>query len=205
MKTTQLSLFLFVSMLFVSSFFIMSCKNKNTPSVSQPSFNPFDTSSLETQTLSAEDRTKLASAAGRTVQNIEADVLATRINNSTGKLFIYCFWNTQNEGSISTVKALNVVAAPYDSTKLKLVFVNMNDTKTAADITLFIRENQLTEEALMMKTEMAFFAKKIRKDLTDVTTLPVLLMINKAEETFFFYNKIMDEKELSAMLTPLVL
>ena len=120
-------------------------------------------------------------------------------------MFIYCFWNTQNEGSISTVKALNVVAAPYDSTKLKLVFVNLNDTKTAADITLFIRENQLTEEALMMKTEMAFFAKKIRKDLTDVTTLPVLLMINKAEETFFFYNKIMDEKELSAMLTPLVL
>ena len=69
MKTTQLSLFLFVSMLFVSSFFTLSCKNKNTPSVSQPSVNPFDTSSLETQTLSAEDRTKLASAAGRTVQH----------------------------------------------------------------------------------------------------------------------------------------
>jgi hypothetical protein len=52
---------------------------------------------------------------------------------------------------------------------------------------------------------VSFFSKKIRKDFTGVTALPVILMVNKAEETMMFYNKPMDEKELMAMIQPLVL
>ena len=74
------------------------------------------------------------------------------------------------------------------------------------DLNLFIREQQLTEETLILeKADVSFFSKKIRKDFTGVTALPVILMVNKAEQTMLFYTKPMEEKELMAMVQPLIL
>jgi hypothetical protein len=183
-----------------------ACKDKSVSTKDMAKVNPFDTTHFETQTLSAEDRAKLAAASGKTVKPIDVEALADRIKTSTGRLNVYCFWNLQNAGSLSTLKALNVLSEKFDSSQLKVVFVNMPGSQKVEDVNLFIRENQLTEESLILeKADVSFFSKKIRKDFTGVTALPVILMVNKAEETMMFYNKPMDEKELMAMIQPLVL
>lgn len=189
-----------------SLIFLTACKGKETSKeASLASVNPFDTTNLERQSLTEEDRMKLASASGKVVSKVKSDVLARRILQSTDKLFVYCFWNMQNEASISTVKALQKLSNDYDSTHVKVVFVNMSDVDKAETINLFIREHQITDEALVMeKSDYTFFSNQIKKTLTDISTLPVILMVNKAEETFLFYNKEMDDQELMAMMLPLM-
>ena len=170
------------------------------------SASPFDTTKFETQALSDADRALLAAANGKTVKPISVDALAQEINAATEKLYIYCFWNLKNDASTATVKALNELSTKFDSTKLKIVYVNMPGYQKVEDVNLFIRENQLTDETLILeKADVSFFSKKIRKDLVGITNMPVVLMVNKAEETLMFFNKGMDEKELMALVNPLII
>ena len=70
------------------------------------------------------------------------------------------------------------------------IYVNMAAVDKIEDVNLFIRENQLTDETLMLEdADVSFFSKKIRKDMVGITTMPVVLMVNKAEETLLFFNK----------------
>lgn len=206
MKSKFLNHFFYAALVLCAALSTPACNDKSVSTKDMAKANPFDTTHFETQTLSAEDRAKLAAASGKTVQPVDIDALANRINTSTGRLYVYCFWNLQNEGSLSTLKALNVLSEKFDSSRMKVVFINMPGSQKVEDINLFIREHQLTEESLILeKADVSFFSKKIRKDFTGVTALPVILMVNKAEQTMMFYNKPMDEKELTAMVQPLVL
>ena len=183
---------------------LMSCNSKPTPSVPN-GVSPFDTTHFETQALSTEDRAKLANATGKSVIPIDIDALATKINTATGKLHLFCFWNLENSNSVATLKSVNALSAKFDSTKLHITFVNMPGRQTMEAINLFIRENQLSDETLILeKADVSFFAKRIRKDFTGVTGLPVVILANKADETMQFYNRLMDEKELSATIQPLL-
>lgn len=192
----------------IAVYCIFSCKEQkpHTSASDMAKVNPFDTSHFETQALSAEDRLKLANATGKTLKPISVDALTDKINTSTNRLHLYCFWTLENVNSIQTLKAAHSLSTKFDTTQLKIVFVNMPTRQNIDDVNLFIRENQLTEETLVLeKADVSFFSKKIRKDFGGVTALPVILMVNKAEETLLFYNKSMDEKELSALVQPLVL
>ncbi len=181
-----------------------ACDSKPTPSVNHAA-SPFDTTHFETQALTVEDRAKLAAATGKTVQPIEIDALAAKINTATGKLHLFCFWNLTSANSLATIKAVNALSTKFDSTKLQVVFVNMPGRQTMEAVNLFIRENQLSDETLILeKADVSFFAKKIRKDFTPVIGLPVLILANKADETLQFYNRPMDEKELLAIIQPLL-
>jgi hypothetical protein len=183
---------------------VVACKNDNKPA-HHASANPFDTTHFETQALSDNDRSQLAQASGKVVQPISTDALASQINAATGKLNIFCFWNLKNPMSVETVKALNSLSAKHDSTQLKITFVTMPGFNTVDETNLFIRENQLTDATLILeKADVSFFAKKIRKDMTGIVALPVVLLVNKADDTLLFFNKPMDEKELSAMIAPLL-
>ena len=184
--------------------FTNSCDNSGSKTSTHIA-SPFDTTKFETQALTDADRALLANANGKTVKPIAVDALAEQINEATARLYVYCFWNLQNQASIATVKALNVLSTKFDSTKLKIVYVNMPGYEKVEDVNLFIRENQLTDETLILeKADVSFFSKKIRKDMVGITNLPVVLMVNKAEETMLFYNKSMDEKELLALAHPLI-
>ena len=181
-----------------------ACDSKPNPSVNHAA-SPFDTTHFETQALTIEDRAKLAAASGKTVQPIEIDALAAKINTATGKLHLFCFWNLTSANSLATIKAVNALSTKFDSTKLQVVFVNMPGRQTMEDVNLFIRENQLSDETLILeKADVSFFAKKIRKDFTPVVGLPVLILANKADKTLQFYNRPMDEKELWAIIQPLL-
>jgi hypothetical protein len=183
---------------------LFSCNSKPSPAISN-AVSPFDTAHFETQALTPEDRIKLANAKGKTVQPIAIDALAAKINNATGKLHLFCFWNLESANSVSTLKAVNSLSAKFDSTKVQIIFVNMPGRQTMEAINLFIRENQLSDETLILeKADVSFFAKRIKKEFTSVTGLPVLILANKAEETMQFYNRLMDEKELLAILQPLM-
>ena len=184
--------------------FTNSCDNSGSKTSTHIA-SPFDTTKFETQALTDADRALLANANGKTVKPIAVDALAEQINEATARLYVYCFWNLQNQASIATVKALNVLSTKFDSTKLKIVYVNMPRYEKVEDVNLFIRENQLSDETLILeKADVSFFAKKIRKDFTPVVGLPVLILANKADETLQFYNRPFDEKELSAIVQPLL-
>lgn len=183
---------------------LLSCNAKPAPSVNHAA-SPFDTTHFETQALSEEDRAKLATATGKTVKPIEIDALVEKINGATGKLHLFCFWNLEKSNSVSTLKAVNSLSAKVDSTKLEIIFVNMPGRQTMEAINLFIRENQLSDETLILeKADVSFFSKRIRKDFTPVIGLPVIILANKSDETMQFYNQIMDEKELFAIIQPLM-
>jgi hypothetical protein len=174
---------------------LLSCNSKPTPSV--PEF--------ETQALTPEDRVKLANATGKSVHPIDIDALAAQINNATGKLHIFCFWNLGNANSVTTLKAVNSLSTKFDSTKLQIIFVNMPGRQTMEAINLFIRENQLTNETLILeKADVSLFSKRIKKEFSGVTGLPVLIFANKADQTMQFYNRLVDEKELLAIVQPLL-
>ncbi len=200
MKIRNLIPFVFLTMLILTN----SC-DRIRKMAGNHAASPFDTTKFETQALSDNDRTLLASANGKTVKPISIDALVRDINAATEKLYIYCFWNLKNNASTETVKALNELSTKFDSTKLKIVYVNMPGFQKVEDVNLFIRENQLTDETLILeKADVSFFAKKIRKDFVGITNMPVILMANKAEETMMFFNKGMDEKELLALVNPLI-
>ncbi len=200
MKIRNLVPLVVLTILFLTN----SCDGNSSASKNHKA-SPFDTTKFEPQALTDSDRMLLANANGKTVKPISIDALSEQINDATSKLYVYCFWNLKNDASVETVKALNVLSAKFDSTKLKIVYVNMPGYEKVEDVNLFIRENQLTEETLILeKADVSFFSKKIRKDMVGITALPVILMVNKAEETLLFYNKGMDTKELLALVHPLV-
>ncbi len=200
-KKLWLVIFIFSTIIFLSA-----CKGKQSSTeLSAASVNPFDTAQLETQALTDADRLKLAAASGKTVAVVAPDKLAQRILQSTDKLYVYCFWNMQNEVSVSTVKALQQVSNSYDSTQLKVVFINMMDIQKVEAVNLFIRENQISDEVLFLENaNFSYFPHQIKKSLKDINALPVVLMVNKAEETFQFYNKPMDVAEWMALMQPLL-
>ena len=201
LKKLWLVIFIFSTIIFLSA-----CKDKQSSAeLSAASVNPFDTAQLESQALSDVDRLKLAAASGKTVAVVTPEKLAQRILQSTDKLYVYCFWNMQNDASVSTVKALQQVSSNYDSTQLKIVFINMMDVQKVDSVNLFIRENQISDEALFLeKADFSYFSNQIKKRLVDINALPVVLMVNKAEETFQFYNKPMDVAEWMALMQPLL-
>ena len=92
MKVLVLKKLWLVIFIFSTIIFLSNCKNKQSSAeLSAASVNPFDTAQLETQTLSDEDRLKLAAASGKTVALVTPDKLAQRILQSTDKLYVYCF------------------------------------------------------------------------------------------------------------------
>ncbi len=183
--------------------FGVSCKKPSSPSNTVQSVNPFDTTQIESQVLSEADRLKLASASGKSNTVISEDALANRILQSTDKLYVYCFWNMENDMSLSTMKALQHVSNNFDTTELKIVFINFKEIKSKEEVTLLIRENQISDETLLLEnSDWSFFKNKLKKELEDVKDLPIILMVNKSEEIFQLYNKPMDEKELTALLQP---
>jgi hypothetical protein len=190
--------------LMLSSFaVIVSCKNSPSSSNTVHSVNPFDTTQMESQVLSEADRLKLASASGKSNTVISEDALANRILQSTDKLYVYCFWNMENDMSLSTMKALQHVSNNFDTTELKIVFINFKEIKSKDEVTLLIRENQISDETLLLEnSDWSFFKNKLKKELEDVKDLPIILLVNKSEEIFQLYNKPMDEKELTALLQP---
>ena len=193
----------FFTLMLTSFAVIVSCKNSQSSSNTVQSVNPFDTTQMESQVLTEADRLKLASASGKSNTVISEDALANRILQSTDKLYVYCFWNMENELSLSTMKALQHVSNNFDTTQLKIVFINFKEIKSKEDVTLLIRENQISDETLLLEnSDWGFFKNKLKKELEDVKDLPIILMVNKSEEIFQLYNKPMDEKELTALLQP---
>ena len=193
----------FFTLMLTSFAVIVSCKNSQSSSNTVQSVNPFDTTQMESQVLTEADRLKLASASGKSNTVISEDALANRILQSTDKLYVYCFWNMENELSLSTMKALQHVSNNFDTTELKIVFINFKEIKSKEEVTLLIRENQISDETLLLEnSDWSFFKNKLKKELEDVKDLPIILMVNKSEEIFQLYNKPMDEKELTALLQP---
>jgi hypothetical protein len=192
-------------LVFCYTMLISSCNNKSNNSQHQAA-NPFDTSQTTAQTLSEDDRAKLSQAQGKKAISLNNEILADKIANSKGRLTIYCFWNMENVESVKTVKAVNNLAAQFDSTSLKITLVHVSPNASLDNLNLFIRENQLTEETFVLdKIDKNLMAAKVKKDFLTTDQLPIIVIINKDEGLTVFYNKGFDEQELKAVVQPFIL
>jgi hypothetical protein len=188
--------------LFLSALALTGCQKKqNKPTHAA---NPFDTTRFNTQALSAEDKTILAKASGKTAQPVTTQQVVERFENAKDRLHIFCFWNLLNENSMKTAQALSETVADFDTNRVKTIYINMPGLQKMEDINLFIREHQLTGETLILEKGDVSFLKKYVKSDAPITSLPVLLLVNKSNEVLFQYQQAFDAKELKALVEPLV-
>jgi hypothetical protein len=193
--------FLNVFVLCLLAFIALECKNN--PDAQHAAVNPFDTMPFNTQALSDKDKAELMNANGKTARAVNTDTIVSQVKNASDHLHIWCFWSLNNAASMATAKALNAAAEPFDSTQLTVHYVNMPGLEKMTDVQLFIRENQLTGETLILeKGDVSFFSRKIKPDFR-VTTLPILLLANKNNNTLLCLEKPFDQNELRALITPL--
>jgi hypothetical protein len=196
--------FLTTMLMFCYTLLISSCNNKPNNAEHQAA-NPFDTTQTTAQTLSEDDRAKLLQAQGKKASTVNNETLVDKIANSKGRLTIFCFWNMDNAESVKTVKAVNNLAAQFDSTSLKITLVHVSLNVSLDNLNLFIRENQLTEEAFVLdKIDKNLMASKVKKDFLTADQLPIIVIVNKEEGLTFFYNKGFDEQELKAVIQPFI-
>lgn len=190
----------FFSSVIVLSALCTSCGSNEKGDVTHHSVNPFDTTQLQSQLLTDEDRSKLAMASGKRAKIVNASELATRIQQSTDKLHVYCFWDSQNEQSVSTLKAIQLATQNQDSNEVQVIFVNLSQNNNEESVNLFIRENQLSDETLLLeKTDFSFFNTAFKKN---ISTLPVVILVNKAADIFSMYNKPIEQAEFQALMQP---
>jgi hypothetical protein len=183
---------------------ILSCNNKPNNTEHQAA-NPFDTTQTTAQTLSDDDRAKLSQAQGKKATTVNNENLADKIANSKGQLNIFCFWNIDSVESVKTMKAVNNLASQFDSSSLKITLVHVSTNTSLDNLNLFIRENQLTEEAFALdKIDKNLMAAKVKKDFLTADQLPIIVIVNKEEGLTFFYNKGFDEQELKAVVQPFI-
>jgi hypothetical protein len=199
------TLYDFLILIFVCTFFCF-CKNEPKTNVAKASVNPFDTTAMSAQSLTEEDRAKLAMAIGKTVKNIKIEELIDKFSNAKNKLHLFCLWNINESASVATLKSINSLAETFDSTRLMISAVHISDKPNTEGLNLFVREHQLTIDAFALdNTTVDAFMKKINKELSDDAKLPIIFMIDKSNDTYMMYNRSLDEKELLAILQPLVL
>jgi hypothetical protein len=204
MLTVRLTLWMYV-LVICSTSFISSCNNKANNAEHQAA-NPFDTTQTTAQTFTDDDRTKLSQAQGKKATTVNNDVLAGKIANATGRLNVFCFWNLDIAESVKAVKVVNDLAAQTDSTHLKITLVHVSADALVDKLNLFIRENQITEETFMLdKIDKNVLAAKVKKDFLNADQLPIIVIVNKEEGVFYFYNKGFDEQELKAVVQPFLL
>jgi hypothetical protein len=184
---------------------VSSCNNKANNAEHQAA-NPFDTTQTTAQTLTDDDRAKLSQAQGKKATTVNNDVLAEKIANATGRLHVFCFWNLDNSESMKAVKAVNDLATQTDTTHLKITLIHVSPDSLMDKLNLFIRENQITEETFMLeKIDKNVMAAKVKKDFLTAEQLPIIVVVNKEEGVFYFYNKGFDEQELKAVVQPFLL
>jgi hypothetical protein len=184
---------------------ISSCNNKANNAEHQAA-NPFDTTQTTAQSLTDDDRTKLLEAQGKKATTVNNEVLADKIANATGRLHVFCFWNLDNAESVKAMKTVNDLATQTDSTHLKITLVHVSPDTLIDKLNLFIRENQITEETFVLdKIDKNVLAAKVKKDFLTADQLPIIVIVNKEEGVFYFYNKGFDAQELKAVVQPFLL
>ena len=183
--------------------FQTACKNNKSESNVA---NPFSSFNYEAQKLSDADKIKLANAAGKTLVPVSSNTLAAQIKKSTDKLHLYCFWKLNNAPSVETVKVLKKISEKYTAEKLKIIFVTMPGSNiSVADYNLFIREQQITDNTLVLENgDISFFSIKLKKYFSGITGFPVILLVNNSDNILQLYNKPFDENEFTALIEPLM-
>jgi hypothetical protein len=207
MKNSLFARLLFFTSILVICFtsLVSSCNNKPNNSEHQMA-SPFDTTQTTAQTLTDDDRAKLSQAQGKKANMIKNETLADKIANATGRLNVFCFWSINNAESVKAIKAVNNLAAQFDSTNLKISLIHVSANVSLDSLNLFIRENQITEEVYVLdKIDKNLMANKVKKDFLTADQLPIVVIVNKEEGLMIFYNKIFDEQELKAIVQPFIL
>ena len=191
---TSISMFYLV----IFSILILSCGTKNN----QPDLSAIPhADALPNTELSSEDKDKLLKASGKTVDPISVKDFQNMLAASDGNLYVYALWHSKCSPCIENIKNLKSVLANNPNDKIKVITVNVGESLNLANLTL--RSESIVFESYQISEPLNDWTNLIDEDWDG--GLPTVFMVNKSEDLFLKYYKLMTKNELEAILQTLVI
>ena len=180
-------------------FAVQSCGSGNN---NQPDLSAIPhAEALPTTELSKEDKTKLLEAAGKTLDQISVTDLQNMFAQSSNQLHVYAFWNSKCKACFENIKNLKQYYAGIDSEKVRIITINIGDSSKSANLNF--RSNNIVFDTYQLMSKDAKWMKLIDEEWDG--GLPAIFMVNKSEDLFLKYYKMMSKNEIEAILQTLVI
>ncbi len=158
---------------------------------------------LPSQQLTKKEKEKLASAKGRSVQNISIEDLSTIVNENDPKLRIYNFWKIGCSECLNLNQQLQKIEHNKED-KLELILINVDSKAKVNLVNTYIREHNITAKVFQIDINTA------NGDLNNVfdkwnNQLPFFYLKNNTDGIDLNYQKNFTDDELISLLEPLLL
>ena len=177
---------------------LLSC-GSNT---SQPDLSAIPhADALPSTELSTEDKAKLLKASGKTVDQIGVKDFQNMLASSDGQLYVYALWHSKCAPCMENIKNLKSYLASKPSDKIKVITVNVGESLNLANLTL--RSQNIVFESYTIAEPLSEWTNLIDEDWDG--GLPAIFMVNKSDDLFLKYYKLMSKNEIEAVLQTLVI
>ena len=177
---------------------LLSCGAKNN----QPDLSAIPhAEALPDTELSSEDKAKLIKASGKTIDQISIKGFQNMLEASEGQLYLYALWNSKCAPCFENINNLKAHFANNPTDDIKVITINIGDEPNTANLSL--RSENIVFESYHLSNPPEGWTKLIDEEWDG--NLPSLFMVNKSDDLFLSYYKVMDENELEAILQTLVL
>jgi len=175
-----------------------SCETKNN----QPDLSAIPhAEALPSTELSNEDKDKLLKASGKTIDPISIKDLQNMLAASDGSLYVYALWHTKCSACIENIKNIKAYLANKPTDKIRVITINVGESLNHANLTL--RSENIVFDSYQISAPLSEWTGLIDEEWD--AGLPAIFMVNKSDDLFLKYYKLMDENELEAILQTLVI
>lgn len=154
--------------------------------------------------LSKADQLILATAKGKTTENITFSDLQQKINQSKDKLHAFSFWKLANADARQMNRHLMKVQRELGEEKLKINYIGLDQLDQQMAINTYLREYGFTDDAYLLVDSLP---KNWNSQIDHNWSgdLPAVLLVNQADGTFLFYQQMMTFEELLTLCQPLTI
>lgn len=191
----------------VLSLLIISCKNDVASEEDLAEIVAPHAEAESGDELTDEDREKLKTAVGKSVDIISFTDLEKRFDTDNDTLYIYNFWATWCAPCIKEMPYFEQIIEENADKKIKLVFVSMDFLKDLEDrVVPFVREKGIIAECVLLDEKeltMTEWINRLSKDWEG--EIPATLMIKGSAGIKEFYAREFTFNQLQAIVTPLVI
>ena len=195
----------FPLILLVFSCFLLACSNSNSNN-QNPDFEaalPHSDALPTKAVLSEADKQKLATAKGKSVDEIQVSDIEQMFDAAQDKLHIFNFWQLDCKECVEMNSHLEAITNEVDEEKLKVVFINVDDIEDKGKINTYIRSKGITNEAYILKNKKEGWADGLHEDWDG--KLPALFLVNETEGIILFVQRALEKDELMRMIETLAL
>lgn len=202
MRSISVILLLFVNILLVS----LACgEDTKQPKVIDPMNAALPHgATLPSNSLSAEDKKKLANAKGIIATPLKVEDLVYLIEEGSTDLNIYCLWKLQSPECNRLLNSLSLLKQEINSDIMAIHHVNVDYEDNQDAVTSHIREMGLINNNYML-TGLEDYENDQPYSSLFKSELPILILVNKTEGIKLIYQKAFTFDELYAIISPLTI